>query len=96
MKRLPLPVLERLASVIREIGGREVQPLQGNSILDLFAGRTQTAYAGADEVGYEFFGLKAYFAGDWKILWTPEPLGRGEWELFDLNEDPAEMNDLSG
>jgi len=40
MKRLPLPVLERLASVIREIGGREVQPLQGNSILDLFAGRT--------------------------------------------------------
>jgi len=26
----------------------------------------------------------------------PEPLGKGEWELFDLNEDPAEMNDLSG
>jgi arylsulfatase len=79
-----------------EIGGREVQPLQGKSVLDLFAGKTRTAYAGADEVGYELFGLKAYFAGEWKILWMPKPFGKGEWELFDLKEDPAEMNDLSG
>ena len=79
----------------REIGGRKVRPLQGNSVLDLFAGKTQTAYAGADDVGYELFGLKAYIAGDWKILWMPEPFGKGEWELFDLKQDPAEMNDLS-
>ena len=78
-----------------EIGGRKVRPLQGNSVLDLFVGKTQAAYAGADEVGYELFGLKAYFAGDWKILWMPEPFGTGEWELFDLKQDPAEMNDLS-
>jgi len=77
------------------IGGRKVRPLQGNSVLDLFVGKTQFAYAGADEVGYELFGLKAYFAGDRKILWMPEPFGTGEWELFDLKQDPAEMNDLS-
>jgi len=79
-----------------EIDGRKVRPPQGKSVLDLFAGKTQTAYAGADEVGYELFGLKAYFAGDWKILWMPRPFGKGEWELFDLKKDPAEMNDLSG
>jgi arylsulfatase len=73
-----------------------VQPLQGKSVLDLFTGKTQTAYAGANEVGYELFGMKAYFADDWKILWMPQPFGKGEWELFDLKEDPAEMNDLSG
>ncbi len=78
-----------------EIGGRKVQPLHGKSVLDLFAGHSQTAYAGADDVGYELFGLKAYFAGDWKILWMPKPFGTGEWELFNLKEDPAEMNDLS-
>jgi arylsulfatase len=78
-----------------DIGGREVRPLQGGSVLDLFAGKTQTAYAGADDVGYELFGLKAYFAGDWKILLMPKPFGTGEWELFNLKEDPAEMNDLS-
>jgi arylsulfatase len=72
-----------------------VLPLQGKSVLDLFAGKTQTAYAGADEVGYELFGLKAYFAGDWKILWMPKPFGKSEWELFDLKDDPAELNDLS-
>ncbi len=26
----------------------------------------------------------------------PKPFGKGEWELFDMKEDPAEMNDLSG
>jgi len=25
----------------------------------------------------------------------PKPFGTGEWELFNLKEDPAEMNDLS-
>ena len=25
----------------------------------------------------------------------PKPFGKGEWELFDLKQDPADMNDLS-
>lgn len=25
----------------------------------------------------------------------PKPLGTGEWELFDLSNDPAELHDLS-
>ena len=40
--------------------------------------------------------MKAFFVGDWKILWMPPPFATGEWELFNLREDPAEMNDLSG
>ena len=78
-----------------EIGGREVLPLQGDSVLELFAGKTHMAYAGADDVGYELFGLKAYFSGHWKILWMPKPFGKSEWELFDLKSDPAEEDDLS-
>ena len=38
---------------------------------------------------------KAFFDGDWKILWMPPPVGKGEWELFNLRQDPAEINDLS-
>jgi arylsulfatase len=93
-----MPTLLDAAGVAspREIDGRKVRPMQGRSVLDLFAGKADTAYAGADDVGYEIFGLKAYFAGRWKILWMPKPFGKGEWELFDLKEDPAEMNDLSG
>ncbi len=46
-------------------------------------------------VGYEFFGLKAYFDEDWQVLWMPPLFGRSGWELYNLKEDPAELNDLS-
>ena len=46
-------------------------------------------------MGYELFGLKAFFVGDWKILWMPPPFGKGEWELHNLEVDPAELVDLA-
>jgi arylsulfatase len=79
-----------------EINGRRVVPMQGTSVLDLFAGNVEVPSAEVSQVGYELFGLRAFFDGDWKILWMPPPFGPGEWELFDLRRDPAEMNDLSG
>ena len=93
-----MPTLLDTAGVAppQEFAGRRVQPLSGRSVLDLLEGKSETAYAGADEVGYELFGLKAYFEGNWKILRMPKPFGTGEWELFDLEQDPGEVNDLSG
>ena len=92
-----MPTLLDAAGVAppQESAGRRVQPLSGKSVLGLFEGKSETAYAGADEVGYELFGLKAYFEGNWKILRMPKPFGTGEWELFDLEKDPGEVNDLS-
>ncbi len=78
-----------------QIDGREVRELQGQSVLDLLDGSAEAPYAGAGRVGYELFGLKAFFDGDWKILWMPSPFGSGEWELYDLSEDPAELNNLA-
>ena len=65
------------------------------AVLPMLEGKTASPYEGASHVGYEMFGLKAYFAGDWKILRMSEPFGTGDWELFNLKEDPAEMIDLS-
>jgi arylsulfatase len=79
-----------------EIDGRQVIPMHGSSLLDLLAGEVATPYAGASQVGYELFGMRAFFDGDWKVLWMPPPFGPGEWELFNLREDPAETNDLGG
>ena len=39
--------------------------------------------------------MKAYFVGDWKILWMSKPFGPDDWELFNLKQGPAELNDLS-
>jgi arylsulfatase A-like enzyme len=91
-----MPTILDLANVApgKQFEGRTVVSMQGRSVLDLFEGKVTTPYAGASQVGYELFGMKAYFVGDWKILWMPQPFGPGEWELFDLKQDPGEMNDL--
>ncbi|MCP4902862.1 MAG: arylsulfatase [bacterium] len=92
-----MPTILELAGIehSQDFQGRQVQPLQGRSVLELFSGQAESPYAGADQVGYELFGLKAYIDGEWKILWMPPPFGKGEWELFNLQQDPAEMIDLS-
>ena len=93
-----LPTLLDIAGVTHsdEFAGRSVRPPQGRSVLDMLAGEVEAPYAEAGQVGYELFGLKAYFDGDWKILWMPDPLGSGEWELYNIENDPAEMHDLGG
>ncbi len=92
-----MPTLLDVANVSHkeEINGRKVIPMDGRSVLELFNGEAKTPYTGANQVGYELFGLKAYFNGDWKVLWMPEPIGKGDWELLNIKEDPAELKDLS-
>jgi arylsulfatase len=75
--------------------GREVVPMQGNSARAVLAGEASGIGSKHGEVGYELFGMKAFVAYPWKILILQEPFGSGNWELFNLENDPAEMNDLS-
>ena len=78
-----------------EIGGHAVQSMQGQSVLDYISGQENAPYDGSGKVGYELFGLKAYFDGNWKILKMTPPFASGEWELYNLAEDPSETRDLS-
>lgn len=79
---------------MEDFAGRAVQPVQGTSVLALLEGKEAETGQSVTEVGYELFGMKAFFSGRWKALWMPAPNGTGEWELFDLNQDPGELNDL--
>jgi len=92
-----MPTILDVAGVqaARRINGRQVVPMHGSSFLDLLEGVVETPYAGASQVGYELFGQKAFFDGDWKILWMPPPYGLGEWQLYNVKDDPAEMVDLN-
>jgi arylsulfatase len=91
-----MPTLLDIADVphTEQFAGRTVRPMQGQSVRDLFSGEAKSSYPGADRVGYELFGLKAYYDGNWKILWMPPPFGSGEWALYNLKEDPGELDDL--
>ena len=92
-----MPTMLDIAGVSHdsEFEGQTVLPLQGQSLLAYLSGEEEKPYDGAAQVGYELFGLKAYFDGDWKILKMPPPFGSGEWELYKLSEDPAESVNLS-
>ena len=66
----------------------------GISIIPLLTGKVEAIHV-ENGIGYELHGLRAYIKGDWKILNLPQPIGTGEWELFNFVEDPAETKDLS-
>ncbi len=48
-----------------------------------------------DWTGWELFGNRAIRQGDWKLLWLCEPFGTGQWQLFNLRDDPGETTDVS-
>jgi len=91
-----MPTILDIAGVelTQDINGRSVAPMQGGSVLDFLSGKVKSPYMGASQVGYELFGMKAFFDGHWKILWMPPPFGSGDWQLYNLENDPGEIVDL--
>ena len=79
----------------KKFAGREVKPITGHSVLSLLEGKVSKPSKEVGQVGYELFGMKAYISDNWKILLMPKPFGTGEWQLYHLTKDPAELNDLS-
>jgi arylsulfatase A-like enzyme len=75
-------------------GGVNVVPMQGISLIPLLRGETQTQKV-PRRLGWTAYGMDAFREGDWKVLRLPEPFGNGNWQLYNLVEDPGEMSDLS-
>jgi arylsulfatase len=76
--------------------GSTVAPPQGKSMWPLLAGRDKATRTDSDWLGWELFGNRAVRQGDWKLLYLLKGAGgTGDWELFNLKDDPAEIHDLS-
>ena len=75
--------------------GRHLPPLMGTSWGRVLAGQAESPRTEQDYIGWEIFGNRAVRQGDWKLRWQYKPLGKGDWELFNLAADPAERNDLA-
>jgi arylsulfatase len=75
--------------------GRELPALYGKSWGPVLAGRAESPRTEQDYLAWESFGNRAVRQGEWKLRWQYKPLGKGEWELFNLVADPAERNDLA-
>jgi arylsulfatase len=75
--------------------GRKIERLRGRSLLPVLRGKTEVVHKDDIAVSWELFGFRAVRKGDFKLLWLPEPFGTGDWQLYDLENDPGELNDLS-
>ena len=84
-----------------EYKGRKVFPMASKSFLPLLKGKTSTHRSSDEWVGYELLGNSAVFQGDYKAVRLGEWLksigvaSAGSWRLYNLQEDPSELHDLS-
>jgi len=70
--------------------GNKIQATEGISIMPVLNGKNLLR----DEWFMEHGRNKAYRKGDWKIAWSRQK-DEQEWELFNLKEDPTELNNLA-
>jgi arylsulfatase len=75
------------ASYPGALGGRELIPLAGRSLVPAFQGKLLKERT----LAWEHEGNRAFRVGDWKLV---APF-RGEWELYDLQADRTEGNNLA-
>lgn len=70
--------------------------IQGKSMWPVLSTSKKETRTEDDWLGWELFGNRAIRQGDWKLLYLlPAAGGTGEWQLFNLRTDPAEIKDLS-
>lgn len=75
--------------------GRTVHAISGTSMWSVLTGETTTVHDDTETIGYELAGSSAIFKGKYKLVQNLPPKGTGEWELYDMNADLAEVNNLA-
>jgi len=92
-----MPTLLEVAGATypKTLAGRELPPLEGKSWVPVLSGQAESPRTAQDVIAWEIFGNRALRQGDWKLRWQWKPFGKGEWEVFNLADDPAERRDLA-
>ncbi len=83
------------ASYPANFNGKAQPKLIGKSWLPVLNGQAASPRTDKDYIAWEVFGNRALRQGDWKIRWEIKPMGKSDWELFNIAQDPGERNDLA-
>ena len=73
----------------KEVKGQKIVPMQGVSLKPTFSGK---AIKREDPIYWEHEGNRAIRIGKWKLVAKG---ANGAWQLYDLDADRSELNDLS-
>ncbi len=76
------------AAPLTERNGKPLQPLEGESFADLFTGKS---WQRQQSLFWEHEGNRAVRHENWKLV-SKYP---GDWELYDMEQDRTELNDMS-
>jgi len=71
----------------------KIHPLTGKSLRPLLEGKSDSVYSDKEHVAFEYYGKKALYKGDYKILQLPSV--DNKWRLYNLVKDPSELIDMS-
>ena len=74
---------------------KQTVAITGRSLLPVIKGESDHTYGPSDAVGLEVAGNAALFKGNYKISRNLPPYGDSRWQLYDIETDPGETNDLS-
>ena len=72
----------------REVNGQAIRPLEGTSLVPAFEGQPLKR----EVLYWEHEGNRAVRVGKWKLVAKGR---KGPWELYDMEADRTELNDLS-
>jgi arylsulfatase len=75
--------------------GRPLAPLRGRSLVPLLAGEFGARKGPHEWLGFELGGEQALRRDAWKLVLMPVPFGSGDWRLYRIARDPAELYDES-
>ena len=67
---------------------QKLKPLAGKSLMPIFRGKQRRGY---NELYWQFGRAKAVRTGKWKLV----RYGQADWELYDLEKDRTELNNLA-
>jgi|TARA_B110000438_G_scaffold279830_1_gene304571 arylsulfatase len=72
----------------------DLLPMTGRSALKYLTNETESIHEN-NPIGWELYGNRALIKGNFKavLIWPPE--GDGEWQLYNISDDPTESNNLA-
>lgn len=87
-------VMDLAPTFIELAGGEPPSGMEGRSLLSRWQGG-DSPYGENELIASETYGRRAVQRGPWKALLQGPPYGTGEWQLYNLQADPGEQNDVA-